>query len=136
MWVVGYGWLILAKTSEVPYGHKRITFDDDLQPNPDKPLEYIPQAALDLQDGKVFIQGYMQPRRQQMGIREFVLCPSNGDCPFCMVNPKPTQMIRVILQGDLQVNYTTHLISVAGRFRVNLDDPGGLPYGIDADYFR
>jgi hypothetical protein len=134
MWVAGYGWLILAKTSEVPFGYHRITFDDDLQPDPAKPTEPIPQTALDLQDGKVFIQGYMQPRRQQTGIKEFVLCPSNGDCPFCMVSPSPTQKIRVILQGDMETTYTTHLISVAGRFRVNMNDPVGIPYGIDADY--
>ena len=136
MWTFGYGWLIFAKTSEVPFGYHRITFDDDLQPDPAKPTEPVPQSALDLQDGKVFIQGFMQPRRQQMGIKEFILCPANGDCPFCIPNPKPTQMIRVILQGDMDTIYTTRLVSVAGRFRVDINDPNGIPYAIDANYLK
>jgi hypothetical protein len=135
MWAFGYGWLIFAKTSEVPFGYEAITFDA-IQPDPMKPTEPIPQAALDLRDGKIYIKGYMQPRRQQTGIREFILCPATGDCAFCTPNPRPTQMIRVILQGDMVTNFTTHPVAVAGRFRVDPDDPSGIPYGLDVDYLK
>jgi hypothetical protein len=109
---------------------------ETLQPDPAKPTEPIPQTAIDMQDRKVYIKGYMQPRRQQTGIKDFILCPTNGECPFCTPNPKRTEMIRVTLQGDLETTYTTHPISVAGRFRVDPDDPSGIPYGLDAEILR
>jgi hypothetical protein len=96
----------------------------------------IPQSALDMQDKKVFIRGYMQPRRQQTGIKDFVLCPSNGQCQFCNPAPKPTEKIRVVLQGDLDTSFTTKLVGVAGRFRINPNDPQGVFYGLDGDVIR
>ena len=86
-----------------------------------------------MQDKKVYIKGYMQPRRQQTGIKEFILCPSNGDCQFCIPNPKRTEMMRVILPGDMETYYTTHLIGVAGRLRVDPDDLSGIPYALEAE---
>ena len=141
MWVLGYGWLLFAGASEVPWGCQRINWDM-VQPNPKNPVEWIPQSAHDLHEKSIFIKGYMQPRRTQQGIKEFVLCPANGECPFCVPNPKPTQMIRVVLQGDLEAIYTTRLIGVAGKFLVEIDargmptDPSGIPYSLEADYLR
>ena len=135
MWMAGSCYVLFRQASEVPFGHQWITYEM-LQPDPAKPTEPIPRSALDMQDKKVFFQGYMRPRRRQTGIKEFVLCPTKGECPFCTPNPKRTEMIRVMLQGDLETAYTTHLVSVAGRFRVNMDDPSGIPYGLEADYLR
>jgi hypothetical protein len=135
MWVVGYGWLIFARASEIPYGYQPVSYEM-LQPDPNSPAEPIPQSALDMQDKRVFIKGYMQPRRQQTGIKDFVLCPTNGECPFCIPNPKRTEMIRVVLQGDLETIYTTHLIGVGGRFQVDPADPSGIPYSLEANYIR
>ena len=135
LWVVGYGWLAVARTREVPFGYTLVHYEL-LQPDPNAHAEPIPQSALDMQDKKVFIKGYMQPRRQQTGIREFILCPSNGECPFCTPNPKRTEMIRVVLQGDLETIYTTHLIGVGGRFQVDAEDPSGVPYSLEADIIR
>ena len=132
LWVLGYGWLIFAHSSEVPYGYQWVTYEM-LQPDPNTPTQPIPQTALDMQDRKVFIQGYMQPRRRQTGIKEFILCPSNGECSFCIPNPKRTEMIRVVLQGDMETFYTTHQIGVAGRLRVDVNDPSGVPYSLDAE---
>ncbi len=133
--IFGFGWQYFAHAGEAPFGYQPITYET-LQPDPLKPTEPIPQTALDMQDRKVFIKGFMQPRRTQTGIKEFILCPTNGDCPFCIPNPKPTEQMRVILQGDLETNYTTHQVGVAGRFRVDLDDPSRIPYAIDADAIR
>jgi len=127
--------LLFVRAVEVPYGYTRITYEM-LQPDPNTPTEPIPQSARDMEDKKVFVQGYMQPRRQQTRIKEFILCPSSGDCPFCTPKPTRTEMIRVLLQGDLETGFTTRLISVAGRFRVEPDDPSGVPYAIEADYLR
>lgn len=133
--VLGCGWLLFARASEVPYGYTRVTYEM-LQPDPNTPTEPLPQSARDMEDKKVFVQGYMQPRRQQTRIKEFILCPSSGECTFCTPKSSRTEMIRVILQGDLETSFTTRLISVAGRFRVEPDDPSGVPYAIEADYIR
>jgi hypothetical protein len=135
LWIVGYGWLLFARVSEVPYGYERVSYEM-LQPDPNAPAEPVPQSALDMQDKRVFIRGYMKPVRRQTGIKEFTLCPSNGECPFCTPNPKRTEMIRVLLQGDLEAVYTNHLIGVGGRFQVDAGSPGGIPYSLEADYLR
>jgi hypothetical protein len=135
LWLVGSCIALLRDVSEVPYGYQVITYEM-LQPDPSTPTMPIPQSALDMQDKKVFLRGYMQPRRQLTGIKEFILCPTNGECQYCIPDPKRTEMIRVELQGDLDTFYTKNLIGVAGRFRVNLDDPRGIAYGLDADYIR
>ena len=135
LWVVGFGWQIYAGVREVPYGYTLIRFDK-LQPDPNAPAEPIPQTALDMQDKRVFIKGYMQPRRTQTGIKEFILCPANGECPFCIPNPKPTEKIRVVLQGDIETVYTTQLIGVGGRLQVDPQDVSGMPYSLAADYLR
>jgi hypothetical protein len=135
MWAGCYLILFCERAGEVPPGYTRVSYDD-LQPDPSKPTELIPQTAVDLQDGKIFVQGYMQSRRQMTGIKEFILCPASGDCPFCNQSPKRTEMIRVILMGDKEATYNKHLISVAGRFRIDLNDPSGVPYAIEADYMQ
>jgi hypothetical protein len=135
LWAVGYGWLICARASEVPYGYQRVDYET-LQPDPNAPTELIPQSALDLQDKRVYIKGFMQPGRRQTGIKDFNLVPANGECPFCIPNPKRTERIRVVLQGDLEAIYTTRLIGVGGRFQVDPADPSGIPYGLEADYLR
>ncbi len=135
LWVVGYGWLLFAGAKEVPFGYSRVTYEM-LQPDPNMPTALIPPSATDMNDKKVYIKGYMQPRRKQSGIKEFILCPNNGDCPFCIPNPLPTEKIRVVLQGDMETVYTNRLIGVAGKFQVNPGDSSGVPYGLDADYLR
>jgi hypothetical protein len=132
LWIAGYGWLIFAGVRGVPYGYTLVRYDQ-LQSDPNAPAEPIPQSARELHEKKIFIKGYMQPRRQQTGIKEFILCPTNGECPFCIPNPKRTEMIRVVLQGDLETVFTTHLIGVGGRFQVDTDDRSGIPYGLEAD---
>ncbi len=129
LWLFGCAWLIFVQVSEVPPGYQQITFEK-LQP---RPGELIPELARDMDDKKVFIKGYMRStsRGRMSGIRDFILFPNNGDCPFCTPNPKPTEKIRIALQGDLDTAFTTHEIGVAGRFRV---DPGNpVPYCLEVD---
>ena len=135
LWMVGYGWLIFARTSEVPYGYQRISYET-LQPNPQIPTERIPQSALDMQDKRIYVKGFMQSRRRQTGIKEFILIPVAGECPYCIPDPKSTEMIRVVFQGDLEAIYTTHQVGVGGRFQVDPADPSGIPYAVEADYLR
>ncbi len=136
LWLAGYAWLYYDYFHRlVPAGYAPITYAM-LQPDPLKPTEPIPEKAMDMNDRKVFVQGYMQSRRTITGIKEFILQPANGDCPFCVPTPRPTEKIRVVLTGDLEATYTTHLIGVAGHFIVKPNDPNGIPYAIDADYLR
>jgi hypothetical protein len=130
--ILGGSWLFFAQVSEVPYGYERLDFAA-LQPDPNTPTDPIPEAAHNLQDKRVYIRGYMQPRRQQSGIKEFILCPSNGECPYCIPKPTSTQMIRVILPADITTFYTNHPIGVAGRFQVDPNDPSRVPYSIEVD---
>lgn len=134
-WVFGFCWLLFARGSEVPPGYARITYEM-LQPDPQKPTQPVPQSALDMQDKKVFMQGYMMPSRRQTGIKEFILSPTNGECQFCSKAPRPTEKVRVILQGDLETVFTTHLVRIAGRFRVDAENAAGVPYGIEADWIH
>ncbi|MEN6449754.1 MAG: hypothetical protein ABFC96_04605 [Thermoguttaceae bacterium] len=134
LWVAGSVIAVVGNFyAGIPYGYTRITYEM-LQPDPQKPTEPIPQTAMDMRDKKVFMQGYMQPSRRQTGIKEFVLQPTNGECPFCMKNPKPTEKVRIVLQGDLETTFTTHLVNIAGRFSV--DPENAVPYALEADYLR
>ncbi len=134
-WVAGHGWLALQRVQEVPHGYQRVTYDM-LQPDPEVRGERIPPAVFELQDKKVFIRGYMQADRQQTRLKAFILCPAMPNCDFCIPDPKPTEMILVELQGDLEARYTTHLKRLGGKFQVNAQTLDGVPYRLKADYMK
>ncbi len=134
-WVLGCGWLTFAHVKEVPYGYERVTYEM-LQPDPDVPGEQIPPDIYKIQGKRVFMKGYMSPGRQQTRITRFILCPAIADCPFCTPNPKPTEMVRVELQGDLMTRYTVHLVRLGGKLKIDPTAPGGVPYFLEADYLR
>ncbi len=127
LWLFGCAWLVFVQVSEVPFGYQTVTFEK-LQPAPG---ELIPDLAREMEDKKVFIKGYMRSGRRLAGIKDFTLFPNNSDCPFCSPNPKPTEKIRIALQGDLDTAYTSHEIGVAGRFRV--DPSNAIPYSLEVD---
>jgi hypothetical protein len=135
LWLLGYLCIYVRSCEKIPYGYESITYAM-LQPDPMKPTEPIPQTAIDMNDKKVYMEGYMQSRRTLTGIKEFILCPTNGDCPFCTPSPRPTEKVRIVLQGDLEATYTTHLIGVAGRFKIDPNDANGIPYVLEADYLH
>jgi hypothetical protein len=132
LWVVGYGWLF-AGMREIPYGYELVNYEK-LQPDPNKPTEAIPESATLMNDKKVFIKGYMKPSRRQTGIKDFIMCPSSGQCPFCNPDPKPTEMIHVVMQGNATTAFTNRQIGIAGRLRVEPNE--AVPYSLDADYVR
>jgi len=134
-WSLGYGWLALAYFQEVPDGYQRINYEM-LQPDSGSPGAAIPSAAVGLQGKKVYVKAYMAPTRQQVGLKEFIACPAIANCAFCTPDPKPTEMIRVRMQGDLTARYTTHAIGIGGVFRIDPEMTGGVPYVLEADYLR
>jgi len=132
---LGLGWLLFAHGSEVPTGYQRVSYEM-LQPDPKKKGERVSQTAVELEGKRVFIKGYMYPGRQQVGLKQFILCPAIPDCNFCTRDPKPTEMIFIKLEGDLVTQYTPHLVGVGGRFRIKTDAYEPLPYSMDVDYLR
>lgn len=133
-WVAGYGWLTFRRVSEVPFGYHRVEYED-LQPEPG---ERVPSEIYELEekDWKVFVKGYMLPGRQHTRLKAFILCPAIPNCPFCTPDPTPTEMILVRLEGDLEAEFTTHLVGVAGKLQVDENPPNGLPYTINANYMK
>ena len=134
-WTLGYGWLIFDWHRMVPPGYQRVDYTQ-LQPNPDVKGEVIPSAAFELQDKKVFVEGFMLPSRYPSNLKRFILCPKISNCDFCTPDPKPTEMILVALQGDLVTDYTIHLVRLGGRFEVEPNPLDGLPYRMEVDYLR
>lgn len=145
-WLFGMGYMTFVAGAEVPLGYTRVDFSE-MQPDPNKKDEVVPQAILDLQfdetamdKKRVFLQGYIFPGRQTIGLKEFILVPSQSHCKFCSRQLKSTEMVTVKLEGDLQVNFRTTLVNVGGKLKVDKKEAakplGGVPYLIDADYVR
>jgi hypothetical protein len=132
-WSLGYGWLFFSHAQEVPFGYQRVDYEE-LQPDRNIFGQEIPPGIDKLQDKKIFVKGYMKPSRQQTRLKRFILCPAIADCPFCKPNPRPTEMIAVTLTGDMEADYTSHLVRLGGTFKVDPQAPNGIPYSIEADY--
>ena len=115
-------------------GYQRVDYAE-LQPDY-KSAEPLPKFATDLsnKEQRIYVKGYMMPMRQQTRLKKFTLCPTNGVCQFCTPNPKPTEMIRIKLGGDMTTDYTSHLLGLGGRFHADPADPSGVPYSLEVDY--
>ncbi len=136
--LLGYGVLAVAEARQFPAGYRELSYQE-LQPNRSVPGERIPPKAYDSQydqmrDNKVGLRGYMMPTRQQRGLKQFILAPSIPNCPFCTPDPKPTEMVVVHLEGDLEARYTPHEVRVGGKFQVDETSPTGVPYHLQADF--
>ena len=134
--VTGGGYELWTGAREVPPGYQRIEYIQ-LQPDPRDPQQKIPESVLKLDGEKIFLKGFMIiPHGQQVRLKRFLVCPTNGECSFHPPNPRPTEIIKVTLTGDLTANYTREPISLGGRLHVDPEDPHGLPFAMDADYLR
>lgn len=131
LWLFGSVLSCYLYSSAIPAGYQPITFET-LWPEGASLNRTIPQNVRDMEDKKIFLRGYMQPRRQQTGIKEFILCASNGECPTCP-NPSQNQLVRVKLPDDVTTEYTTRLIGVAGRFHISDGDPSGVIFYITVE---
>ncbi len=138
-WILGFGWLLHAQAKEIPYGYAAVSYYD-LQADPEVRGQWVSPYAQSLEGKKVFVKGYMYPSRQQSALKGFVISRDNGTCPYCLPNPRPTDLIQVELTGDLRINYTNRLLRIGGVLRVQPEPkPGQLPgvaYRLVADYLR
>lgn len=137
LWLAGSCYLLYAGRKEVPTGYAALTFEA-LQPARDKPAEKVSEKAKDLDGKLVYIKGYIYPTRKILGLRRFILVPTEGHCAFCTRQILPTEMIHVQTVGDLSVDYRNYMVGVGGRLRVQPEegDLAGVLYGLEADYFR
>lgn len=163
VWAVGSIWLTYLSYTQAPPGYKVVSYADLQLPPGSPPEMLVPPKAEELDGERIFIRGYMVPGRRQSGITRFFLSDDPGVCSFCAPKPKITQLVEVKLLNDLEAEFTTHLIGVGGKFRVETGKPkkksdedqptrtspndkagqpaaekpsGGALYQLEADYLR
>lgn len=138
MWLVGAGVLTFSHMKEVPIGYEAIDWQT-LKPDKGS-AEILPQAAIDLDEKRVYLKGYMYPGRQVVNLKEFLLVPTQGHCKFCSSNIAKHEIVRVKFVGDYRADFTTHHIGVGGKLLVDqspgFHESGGLPFTIEADVFQ
>jgi hypothetical protein len=138
-WILSYAWLWHAQAKEIPYGYTAVSYYD-LQADPTVRGQWVPPYAQSLEGKKIFVKGFMYPSRQQSSLKGFVISRDNGTCPYCLPNPRPTDLIQVELTGDLRINYTDRLLRIGGELRVQPEPkPGLMPgaaYRLVADYLK
>ena len=121
LWVLGSGWLMYQARNWVPSGYKQIDYSI-LQPATDDFEHKIPRDALDLDQQKVFIRGFIVPDKRSQ-LKEFYLSEDQGDCAYCKPKPRLTQLIKVKMKPPQIAAYTTRAIGVGGVMTV-VEDPG------------
>jgi hypothetical protein len=115
----GWAWLYYVYATEVPPGHVRINYDLLKPASNDEP--FPPPSALQLDGQKVFLKGYMFPSNKQQNLKEFTLCRDNAECCFGG-QPKPWDMVRVVMKDPPHADYTTWQRKVAGVLKVKVPD--------------
>ena len=134
--LVGSMCLAIAQRNAVPSGYTQVDFTT-LQADDTKPDQKVSDEAVELDETRIFIRGYMYPGRQTIGIKQFTMVPSAGLCKFCTTKIKPTQMVRVEMVGDKTANYKTNLAGVGGKLLIDKNPPVNTsPYVIEADVFK
>jgi hypothetical protein len=137
--VGGGGMHAVVYATEVPEGFQRISFAD-LQPVSAAPHLPVSPKALELNDEKVFIKGYLYPDGQRDNIKRFILIPDLGTCCFGG-QPKLTDMVEVTLRDPLRTVFELRKRRLAGTLTVDtrlkpVSGLGGVYYRLDAEYVR
>lgn len=118
-------WLTYVYVTEVPEGYKRIDYSY-LRPAVDRVDEFPSAEARGLDGQDVFIKGYIYPQANSK-FQRFLLCRDNGDCCFGGTPPL-TDVVMVTLEEGAKMEYTTFMVKIAGKFRVEpamAGDAGG-----------
>ena len=138
--LAGGAWLMFVRAQEVPHGYQRVDMTE-LQPDPAVAMTadgklVLPPEVLKLDGKKVYIKGYMIPTRQQLRLKQFFLCPTNGTCQYHPPKPRPTEIIRVKVVGDVIANYTPQPVGIGGILHVDPENPQKMPYSMEVDYMH
>jgi hypothetical protein len=124
---------VYAYATEVPEGHYRVNFSKDIS---DKQFETVNgqrqlhPAVAPLEGQKIYIKGYMWNTKIQTGLVEFILLKDNGKCCFGG-NPKPYDMMHIILKDGLTIDKMDGLVSVAGTLKCDVTS-GHAVYVVEA----
>lgn len=126
--------------TEVPEGFQRVNFTRDISKKgfreEDGEMTIHPDVRV-LDGQPIFLKGYMYPERQQNGLTEFVIVKDNLQCCFGG-QPQLTDMMTVVMDKGMTVNFTTEQVSIAGVFRARAPQQSGAlqtVYKIEASYF-
>jgi hypothetical protein len=144
--VAGISYQVYVYSFETPPGYTQIDFtqlvaDPKTGRIPEEIIALMPQyddrGNQTTPGVPVFIEGYMYPTRQMTDIDRFMLVPAIEQGKFGTTTRNPTEMIEVILLGDLKVPYRTSSVRVGGILYLNEHDTAGeTPYRLEADVFR
>jgi hypothetical protein len=125
--------------TELPDGFVRLSYAE-LQPAEGEPATSVPESALQMDGRDVLLKGYIYPGKQQHGLVQFLLVRDQGDCCFGG-NPKITDRVLVNLDAAEGIDFSQHLVKIAGRFRIEpvgfaAGAEGGVLYHLDAARVR
>ena len=125
--------------TELPDGFVRLSYAE-LQPAEGEPPTSVPESALQMDGRDVLLKGYIYPGKQQHGLVQFLLVRDQGDCCFGG-NPKITDRVLVNLDAAEGIDFSQHLVKIAGRFRIEpvgfaAGAEGGVLYHLDAARVR
>jgi NADH:ubiquinone oxidoreductase subunit K len=117
--------------TEIPEGFQRISFARDISQRGVGMAEqegqtrfFIPPEVDALVGKPIYLKGFIYPSGRPNYLTQFVLCKDNDQCCFGG-QPKLQDMIGVQLTGDQTTDYTSSLVGVAGRLRLNENYGGG-----------
>lgn len=135
----GTAWHSYVYATEVPDGYSRISFHE-LQPESDNSKLAVSKRALEMNEKKVFVKGYVYPDERRTKIKQFVLVPDMGSCCFGG-QPKLTDMIQVTLRDPQRINFSYRRRKLGGVLRVDtqlkpVSGVNGVYYQLDADYVK
>jgi hypothetical protein len=125
--------------TELPDGFVRLSYAE-LQPAEGEPATSVSESALQMDGRDVLLKGYIYPGKQQHGLVQFLLVRDQGDCCFGG-NPKITDRVLVNLDAAEGIDFSQHLVKIAGRFRIEpvgfaAGAEGGVLYHLDAARVR
>ena len=105
-----------AYATEVPDGHARVNFREDIARKAVTPQGGISPAVAGLDGERIFLKGYMypDPSGKDADLNRFIFVESSGECCFGGA-PKKTDMILVRMDGTT-ADFFPGLVSVAGTF--------------------
>ncbi|WP_237607384.1 hypothetical protein [Roseimaritima sediminicola] len=101
--------------TEVPEGHQRVPFY--VLQQTEEGLDFPTEEAMQLNNEKIFVKGYIHPSAGSGRLTRFVLVPDLGTCCFGG-QPKSTDMIEVVLTGGQTVRANLLKKKLAGDFMV------------------
>ncbi len=137
---VVYGFV--ARATEVPPDHTRITFND-MRPDEVQSRSgmVVPPEVQALDGKKIFIKGYMRPPEVRTGIERFLLVRDNNTCCFgSLTAVKYYDRILVDLAGKMRLNYSDGMFAVGGILKVMPENvelgPQAPVFALEADVAR